>query len=47
MANTAPRRLESYVHGAWTAGKGEGQPLLDAATGETVALIEFQGSRFR
>ena len=46
MANTAPRRLESYVHGAWTAGKGEGQPLLDAATGETVALIDSKGLDF-
>ena len=46
MANTAPRRLESYVHGAWTAGKGEGQPLLDAATGETVALINSKGLDF-
>ncbi len=41
-----PRRLASYVSGAWTAGKGEGQPLLDAATGEVVALIDSKGLDF-
>lgn len=46
MASTAARRLESYVYGAWTAGKGDGQPLLDAATGETVALIDSKGLDF-
>ncbi|MGO1068817.1 phenylacetic acid degradation bifunctional protein PaaZ [Lysobacter sp. CA199] len=46
MANTAPRRLQSYVYGAWTAGQGEGQPLLDAATGEPVALIDSKGLDF-
>ncbi len=28
-----PRRLESYVGGAWTRGAKEGVALLDAATG--------------
>ncbi|MFC0219346.1 phenylacetic acid degradation bifunctional protein PaaZ [Pseudochelatococcus lubricantis] len=42
----APRRLESYVCGSWTAGAKEGQPLLDAATGETVALIDSTGLDF-
>ena len=46
MASTAPRRLESYVYGAWTAGKGDGQPLLDAAAGDTVALINSDGLDF-
>ena len=38
-----PRRLESYVTGAWRPGEGEGQPLHHAATGETVALIGSDG----
>jgi oxepin-CoA hydrolase/3-oxo-5,6-dehydrosuberyl-CoA semialdehyde dehydrogenase len=46
MASAAPRRLESYVYGAWTAGKGDGLPLLDAGTGETVALIDSKGLDF-
>ncbi len=46
MASTAPRRLGSYVYGSWVAGTREGQPLLDAATGETVALIDSGGVDF-
>jgi oxepin-CoA hydrolase/3-oxo-5,6-dehydrosuberyl-CoA semialdehyde dehydrogenase len=46
MASAAPRRLESYVYGAWTAGKGGGLPLLDAGTGEPVALIDSKGLDF-
>jgi oxepin-CoA hydrolase/3-oxo-5,6-dehydrosuberyl-CoA semialdehyde dehydrogenase len=46
MASAAPRRLESYVYGAWTAGKGDGLPLLDAGTGETVAMIDSKGLDF-
>lgn len=42
----APRRLESYVTGAWRKGSRDGQPLLDAATGETVALIDSSGIDF-
>ncbi len=42
----APRRLESYVGGAWTPGGEEGTPLLDAATGEPVALIDSTGLDF-
>ncbi|SJZ92696.1 phenylacetic acid degradation bifunctional protein PaaZ [Consotaella salsifontis] len=38
-----PRRLESYVCGRWSAGTGEGVPLLDAATGEPVALVDASG----
>ncbi|MFC3569309.1 phenylacetic acid degradation bifunctional protein PaaZ [Paracoccus sp. TOH] len=41
-----PRRLESYVCGGWTPGSGEGQALLDAATGEPVALIDSTGLDF-
>jgi len=41
-----PRRLESYVSGRWTRGAAEGKPLADAATGETVALIDSSGIDF-
>ena len=43
---TRPRHLESYVAGAWVRGTGAGTPLLDAATGETVALIDASGIDF-
>jgi oxepin-CoA hydrolase/3-oxo-5,6-dehydrosuberyl-CoA semialdehyde dehydrogenase len=43
---TKPRVLESYVSGAWTRGSGAGTPLLDAATGEAVALIDSSGIDF-
>ncbi|WP_299908245.1 phenylacetic acid degradation bifunctional protein PaaZ [uncultured Paracoccus sp.] len=43
---TTPRRLESYVGGRWTAGAKDGVPLLDAATGQTVALIDSTGIDF-
>lgn len=42
----APRRLESYVCGSWTPGTGEGQLLLDAATGDPVARIDSSGIDF-
>ncbi|MDT0682198.1 phenylacetic acid degradation bifunctional protein PaaZ [Roseicyclus sp. F158] len=41
--SAAPRRLESYLSGRWSAGDGEGKPLADAATGETVAYIGAEG----
>ena len=41
-----PRRLESFVCGQWTPGTREGQPLLDAATGDPVALIDSTGIDF-
>lgn len=37
------RVLESYLAGAWRAGKAEGKPLLDASTGEPVATIDASG----
>lgn len=43
---THPRRLESLVCGRWTPGDKPGQPLLDAATGETVAFIDASGLDF-
>jgi oxepin-CoA hydrolase/3-oxo-5,6-dehydrosuberyl-CoA semialdehyde dehydrogenase len=35
--------LRSYVNGSWHAPSDEGQPLLDAATGEEVARVSSQG----
>lgn len=48
MSHTAvqPRRLESYVYGSWISGTKQGQTLLDAATGEPVALIDSTGVNF-
>lgn len=41
-----PRRLESYVCGQWVRGARDGVPLLDAATGDPVALIDATGLDF-
>jgi len=41
-----PRRLESYVCGAWTPGQKEGACLLDAATGAPIAFIDSTGLDF-
>lgn len=41
-----PRRLESYVCGAWQQGSRDGKPLLNAATGDPVALIDSSGLDF-
>jgi oxepin-CoA hydrolase/3-oxo-5,6-dehydrosuberyl-CoA semialdehyde dehydrogenase len=41
--HASPRILESYVAGQWVRGAKAGSPLLDAATGETVALIDASG----
>ncbi|WP_372735069.1 phenylacetic acid degradation bifunctional protein PaaZ [Nocardioides sp.] len=38
-----PRRLESYATGGWYAAGDEGQPLLDASTGEEVARLSATG----
>ena len=37
------RLLESYAAGRWYASSAEGDPLLDAATGEEVARISSAG----
>ena len=37
------RLLESYSAGRWYAAPDEGQPLLDAATGEEVARLSSTG----
>jgi len=43
---TRPRILESFVAGRWTRGAKDGKPLLNAATGEPVALIDASGLDF-
>jgi len=40
---TQPRLLQSYVCGEWRTGSRDGKPLLNAATGEVVALIDASG----
>jgi oxepin-CoA hydrolase/3-oxo-5,6-dehydrosuberyl-CoA semialdehyde dehydrogenase len=39
-------RLESYVQGSWTAGRGAGTALRDASTGEVVAHADSVGIDF-
>ncbi|MGZ5189857.1 MAG: aldehyde dehydrogenase family protein, partial [Flavisolibacter sp.] len=39
-------KLENYLNGKWILGDGEGQPLYDAVTGETVALATTKGLDF-
>ncbi|MBW9113764.1 phenylacetic acid degradation bifunctional protein PaaZ [Rhizobium cauense] len=41
-----PRRLESFVSGRWVPGTKDGTQLLDASTGEPVALIDSSGIDF-
>lgn len=38
-----PRVLQSYTGGAWRTGSRDGKPLLNAATGQVVALIDASG----
>lgn len=46
ISSSTPTRLESYVCGSWTAGSGAGQTLLDAVTGEAVAVVDSTGLDF-
>lgn len=46
ISSSTPMRLESYVCGSWTAGTGAGQTLLDAVTGEAVAVVDSTGLDF-
>jgi len=41
------RLLESFVAGRWTTGDGEGDPLLDAVTGDEVARVSSRGIDLR
>lgn len=36
-------KLENYVQGKWTVGDGEGMPLINAVTGEEIALASAEG----
>ncbi|MBT8324616.1 MAG: phenylacetic acid degradation bifunctional protein PaaZ [Winogradskyella sp.] len=36
-------KIQHYVQGQWTTGKEEGQPVLDAITGEAFASVAIQG----
>lgn len=40
------QKLESYIHGQWVVGSGEGVPMIDAVTGETIALSDTTGLDF-
>jgi oxepin-CoA hydrolase / 3-oxo-5,6-dehydrosuberyl-CoA semialdehyde dehydrogenase len=42
----SPRILQSHVCGQWVTGQREGQLLLDAATGDPVALVDATGLDF-
>ena len=37
------KKLESYINGQWVYGSGEGVPMMDAVTGEVVALSDTTG----
>ena len=39
-------KLENYVLGNWVTGDGDGQPLYDAVTGETIAHATTKGLDF-
>ena len=39
-------KLKNYVLGNWITGDGEGQPLYDAVTGETIAYATTKGLDF-
>lgn len=40
------QKLQSYIHGQWVEGSGEGVPMVDAVTGETIALSDTKGLDF-
>lgn len=41
------KKLENYVLGSWISGDGEGQPLFNAVTGETVAYATTKGLDYK
>jgi oxepin-CoA hydrolase/3-oxo-5,6-dehydrosuberyl-CoA semialdehyde dehydrogenase len=43
---TRPRYLESYLAGEWVRGQGKGATLVNAATGDPVAVIDSSGVDF-
>src|SRR6187551_2990938 len=40
-------KLQHYISGQWITGDGEGQPLYDAVTGETIAYATTKGLDFK
>lgn len=46
LKNKKMQKLQSYIHGQWVEGSGEGVPLIDAVTGETIALSDTKGLDF-
>src|SRR5215204_1077608 len=40
------RKLENYITGKWITGDGQGQALLDAVTGDTIAAVTTKGLDF-
>src|SRR5690554_3832736 len=40
------KKIQNYVTGQWTEGKGEGVPMFDAITGEIVGLSDTEGLNF-
>ncbi|NQY05076.1 MAG: phenylacetic acid degradation bifunctional protein PaaZ [Flavobacteriaceae bacterium] len=36
-------KLESYINGKWVAGSGDGSPMFDAVTGETIGFSTTDG----
>lgn len=40
------QKLKNYVNGKWTEGQGDGKPLYNAVTGETIALATADGLSF-
>jgi oxepin-CoA hydrolase/3-oxo-5,6-dehydrosuberyl-CoA semialdehyde dehydrogenase len=39
-------KLQHYISGQWITGDGEGQPLYDAVTGETITYATSEGLDF-
>jgi oxepin-CoA hydrolase/3-oxo-5,6-dehydrosuberyl-CoA semialdehyde dehydrogenase len=37
------RKIQHYVQGNWTTGRGEGQPIYDAVTGEAFSSVTIEG----
>ena len=40
------KKLGNYINGKWITGDGDGQPLYDAVTGETIAYATTKGLDF-
>ncbi|MGB0975024.1 MAG: phenylacetic acid degradation bifunctional protein PaaZ, partial [Flavobacteriaceae bacterium] len=36
-------KLQSYINGHWVAGQGEGTPMFDAVTGDTIGFSSTEG----